>query len=168
MFALGFKREEYQKTEQMLPVCLRKRTSEVNSPAAPVATAAAQCSDQATVRQDRVVCWLSPTGSRSAQLASTHESSRGQAQASYTRSAEASKRCITRATALALICRSLFSSRDLGLVPLGYRFLCMRQMPWPKGSLQKAVDPCLAFSNTCSFLAPESSARARAASRSST
>ena len=30
-----------KKTEQMFPVCLRKRTSEVNSPAAPVATAAA-------------------------------------------------------------------------------------------------------------------------------
>src|SRR5262249_57518442 len=37
-------------------------------------------------------------------------SSRGQAQASYTRSAEASKRCITRATALALIAALFFPS----------------------------------------------------------
>jgi hypothetical protein len=51
---------------------------------------------------------------------------------------------------------------------IGYCFLCMRQKPWPKGSLQKAADPCLAFSKTCSFLAPASRARARAASRSST
>src|SRR5262249_52312762 len=37
-------------------------------------------------------------------------SSRGQAQASYTRSAEASKRCITRAIALALIAALFFPS----------------------------------------------------------
>jgi len=41
MFTWVSKREMSQKLSKLLPVCLRKATSEVNSPAEPMATAAA-------------------------------------------------------------------------------------------------------------------------------